>query len=40
MIVNIMRYLSSSLNGWLQKITNNYLHFEDFDPADLQFHQT
>lgn len=33
-----MRYLSSSPNRWLQTITNNYLHFGDFDPAILNIY--
>lgn len=37
-LIIIMRYLSSSPNRWLQTITNNYLHFGDFDPAGLHIY--
>lgn len=37
-LIVIMRYLSSSPNRWLQTITNNYLHFGDFDPAGLNIY--
>lgn len=37
-LVVIMRYLSHSPNRWLQTITNNYLHFGDFDPAGLSIY--
>ena len=37
-LIIIMRYLSSSPNKWLQKISNNYLHFGDFDPAGLHIY--
>ena len=37
-LIIIMRYLSSSPNRWLQTITNNYLHFGDFDPAGLNIY--
>lgn len=37
-LIIIMRYLSSSPNRWLQSITNNYLHFGDFDPAGLHIY--
>lgn len=37
-LIVIMRYLSSSPNRWLQTITNNYLHFGDFDPAGLHIY--
>ncbi len=37
-LVIIMRYLSNSPNKWLQTITNNYLHFGDFDPAGLHIY--
>ena len=37
-LIIIMRYLSSSPNKWLQTITNNYLHFGDFDPAGLNIY--
>lgn len=34
----IMRYMSHSPNRWLQTISNNYLHFGDFDPAGLSIY--
>lgn len=37
-LIIIMRYLSNSPNRWLQTITNNYLHFGDFDPAGLHIY--
>lgn len=37
-LIIIMRYLSSSPNKWLQKISNNYMHFGDFDPAGLHIY--
>jgi len=37
-LIIIMRYLSSSPNRWLQTITNNYMHFGDFDPAGLNIY--
>ena len=37
-LIIIMRYLSSSPNRWLQSITNDYLHFGDFDPAGLSIY--
>lgn len=37
-LVIIMRYLSHSPNRWLQTISNNYLHFGDFDPAGLSIY--
>ena len=37
-LIIIMRYLSSSPNRWLQTITNDYLHFGDFDPAGINIY--
>lgn len=37
-LVIIMRYMSNSPNRWLQSISNNYLHFGDFDPAGLSIY--
>jgi hypothetical protein len=37
-MVIIMRYLSHSPSRWLQTISNNYLHFGDFDPAGLSIY--
>ncbi|KOH44850.1 DUF7281 domain-containing protein [Sunxiuqinia dokdonensis] len=37
-LVVIMRYMSTSPNRWLQTISNNYLHFGDFDPAGLSIY--
>lgn len=37
-LVIIMRYMSNSPNRWLQSVSNNYLHFGDFDPAGLSIY--
>jgi hypothetical protein len=37
-IIIIMRYMSSSPNKWLQTISNQYMHFGDFDPAGLNIY--
>ncbi|HKJ41366.1 MAG TPA: hypothetical protein VKA27_04695 [Sunxiuqinia sp.] len=37
-LILIMRYMSNSPNRWLQSISNNYLHFGDFDPAGLSIY--
>ena len=37
-LVIIMRYMSNSPNRWLQTISNNYLHFGEFDPAGLSIY--
>src|SRR5690606_20049308 len=37
-LVVIMRYMSNSPNRWLQSVSNNYLHFGDFDPAGLSIY--
>lgn len=34
-LVIIMRYMSNSPNRWLLSVSNEYLHFGDFDPAGL-----
>lgn len=37
-LVTVLRYMSNSPNRWLQTISNNYLHFGDFDPAGLNIY--
>lgn len=37
-IIVIMRYMSNSPNRWLQLISNQYMHFGDFDPAGLNIY--
>ncbi|WP_372776397.1 hypothetical protein [Mangrovibacterium sp.] len=37
-LVIVLRYMSNSPNRWLQTISNNYLHFGDFDPAGLSIY--
>ena len=37
-LIIIMRYLSNSPNRWVQKISNQYIHFGDFDPAGLSIY--
>ena len=37
-LIVIMRYMSNSPNRWLQSISNNYMHFGDFDPAGLNIY--
>lgn len=37
-IILVMRYLSQSSNRWLQTISNDYLHFGDFDPAGVSIY--
>jgi hypothetical protein len=37
-LIVVMRYMTISPNNWLQTVSNQYMHFGDFDPAGISIY--